>query len=164
MGWVKCRGLGASHSGAEPPGRPFPRAQELGASDRDAELGASHSGSEPRVHFRNSFRQRSICEKLSKKGSNGKKSGVQGCMHGSTGEGRPFSSILKSVMKSFAEETRLGNSTRKGEGLLHPFLCPVLLFLPLLGDAAAALHCIALAPLGVAADRFGQTSFGSAFE
>ena len=80
--------------------------------------------------------------------------------------GRPFNSILKSLTKSFAEETRLGNSTRKGEGLLHPFLCPVLLFLPLLGDAAAALHCIALHwhPLGVGADRFGQTSFGSAIE
>ena len=68
VGWVKCRWLGAIHSGAEPPGRPFPRAQELGASDHGAELGASHSGAEPRVHFRNFFRQGSICEKLSKKG------------------------------------------------------------------------------------------------
>ena len=70
-GWagVKCRGLGAIHSGAEPPGRPFPRAQELGAS---------HSGAEPRVHFRNSFRQGSICEKLSKKGPNSIKFGAAG--------------------------------------------------------------------------------------
>ena len=58
MGWVKCRWLGASHSGAEPPGRSFPHAQELGAS---------HSGAEPRVYFQNSFRQESIWEKLSKK-------------------------------------------------------------------------------------------------
>ena len=82
MGWVKCRclgaihygaeldakiygaELGASHSGAEPPGRPFPRAQELGASDGGAELGASTNGAELRVHFLNSFRQGSICEKL----------------------------------------------------------------------------------------------------
>ena len=78
-GWagVKCRGLGAkicgaelgaSHSSAEPPGRPLPHAQELGSSDGGAELGASHSGTEPRVHFLNSFCQGSICEKLSKKG------------------------------------------------------------------------------------------------
>jgi len=63
--------LGASHSGAElgasPPGRSLPRAQELGASDGGAELGASINDVELRVNFLNSFRQGSICEKLSKK-------------------------------------------------------------------------------------------------
>ena len=54
------------HSGAEPPGRPLPCAQELSASDGGAELGASTNGAELRVNFLNSFRQESICEKLSK--------------------------------------------------------------------------------------------------
>ena len=70
--------LGANHSGAEPPGRSLPRAQELGASDGGAELGASINGAELRVHFLNSFRHGSICEKLSKKGPNCKKFG-RGC-------------------------------------------------------------------------------------
>ncbi|XP_066324210.1 phosphopantothenate--cysteine ligase 1-like [Miscanthus floridulus] len=69
--------LGASNSGAKPPGRPMLRAQDLGASDGGAELGASHSGAEPRVHLLNSFRQGSIYEKLSKKGSNSKKFGLR---------------------------------------------------------------------------------------
>ncbi|XP_066341146.1 uncharacterized protein [Miscanthus floridulus] len=70
--------LGASHSGAEPPGR---HAQELGASDGGAKLGTIHPGAEPRVHFRDSFRQGSICEKLSKKGQIVKNSALPSIPH-----------------------------------------------------------------------------------
>ena len=51
------------------PGRPFSRAQDLGASDR---------GAEQRVHFWNCFRLGFIWEKLSKKGLNSKKFGHGG--------------------------------------------------------------------------------------
>ena len=67
------RRLGARVTGAEPPGRHFHRAQQLGARDAGAELGASINGAELKVHFLNSFRQGSICEKLSKKGLKCKK-------------------------------------------------------------------------------------------
>ena len=45
------------------------RAHDLGARDSSTELGASINGAELRVHFLNSFRQRSICEKLFQKKS-----------------------------------------------------------------------------------------------
>ena len=61
------RRLGARVTGAEPPGRHFHRAQQLGARDAGAEL---------RVYFLNPFRQGSICEKLSKKGLDCKKFGL----------------------------------------------------------------------------------------
>ena len=68
-GWarVKCRELDARVTGAEPPGRSWPRVQELSASDGGTELGASINGAELRVHFLNSFRHEFIGEKLKKK-------------------------------------------------------------------------------------------------
>ena len=65
-------------------------AQELGARDGGAELGASINGAELRVHFLNSFRQGSICEKLSKKRANiknsDKREGAKELVNGRTHE------------------------------------------------------------------------------
>ena len=58
-------------TGAEPSCRS--PTKELGARDGGAKLNASINGAELRVNFLNSFRQGSICEKLSKKGLKCKK-------------------------------------------------------------------------------------------